>query len=247
MKNKATHYGTCQLCGSLQKLPNGVLANHGYQVEWNEYVGICRGSHHAPFELSKDLAEAEVQRCEDYLVSHPALPKPDKADWYSHRNDPDVAAFCSRREARYVCTRTIEWLRPRCANWSVKPLREVSEEDSKAETIKVASRNVRQLASLRNDAKYDLSRAIDAVESHVGYASFGSLNSATCWKVAGMIAASRGWTRGEYRQTKFDLDEAMALVSHMLTAHAVWAEAKAAADAAKAAYEADKAAARARQ
>lgn len=244
MKNKATHYGTCQLCGSLQKLPNGVLANHGYQVEWNEYVGICRGSHHAPFELSKDLAEAELQRCEDYLVSHPALPKPDKADWYSHRNDPDVAAFCSRRDARYGCTRTIEWLRPRCANWSVKPLREVSEEDSKTETIKVASRNVRQLASLRNDAKYDLSRAIDAVDKIVGWSEFGCLNSSNCVNVATRILSSNG--TNSYGHA-FDLDEAEAAISHLLTAQAVWLEAKAKAEEAKAAYEADKATARARQ
>jgi hypothetical protein len=42
---------------------------------------------------------------------------------------------------------------------------------------------------------------------------------------------------------EFDLNEAMAEVSHMLTAHAEFVAAKAAADEAKAAFEADKKAA----
>jgi hypothetical protein len=125
----------------------------------------------------------------------------------------------------------------------VKPLREVAEEDTKAETVKVASRNVRQLAGLRNDAKWALSLAIDKLNDHVGYFSFGSITSATCVKVAGLIAASRGFAHDGYRTSQFDLDEAMELVSHMLTAHCVWVDAKAAADTAKAAFAADKAAA----
>lgn len=247
MKNKATHYGTCQICGSLQKLPNGVLASHGYQIEWNQFHGICIGSGHAPFEQSKDRAEAEIVRCTELLEQHPALPKPDKADWYSHRKDPEVVAYLSRRDMRRNWEGMVRWLKPRCEKWSVKPLREVSEEDRKAETVKVASRNVRQLAGLRNDAKWALSLAIDKVTDHVGYFSFGSITSATCVKVAGLIAASRGVSNDGYRESKFDLDEAMALVSHMLTAHAVWIDAKAKADEAKAAYEADKKAAQAAQ
>ena len=247
MKTKASHYGTCQLCGSLQKLPNGVLASHGYQIEWNQFHGICSGSGRAPFEQSKDFAEAEIVRCTELLETHPALPQPINSDWRSRWNDDDVVAYRARRDARRSWQGMIGWLKPRCENWSVKPLREVAEEDRKAETVKVASRNVRQLAGLRNDAKWALSLAIDKVTDHVGYFSFGSITSATCVKVAGLIAASRGISNDGYRESKFDLDEAMALVSHMLTAHAVWIDAKAKADDAKAAYEADKKAAQAAQ
>ena len=232
------------MCGSLQKLPNGVLASHGYQIEWNQFLGICKGTGHAPFEQSKDLAESEIIHCTELLEANPALPEP---SWQLPYNAPEKVAYRNHCNARRSWQATVSWLKGRCKLWSVKPLREVSEEDSKAETIKVASRNVRQLAGLRNDAKWALSLAIDKVTDHVGYFSFGSITSATCVKVAGLIAASNGVSNDGYRKDPFDLDEAMALVSHMLTAHAVWIDAKAKADEAKAAYEADKKAAQAAQ
>lgn len=241
MKNKATHYGTCQLCGSLQKLPNGVLANHGYQIHWHEFHGTCPGSGQLPFEVARDFAEYHIALSNNFLARTPVPAKPPvTVNWKS----PEAVTYRNIMDSIRAHKGLIAFLRPRCDNWKVKPLREVAEEDTKAETIKVASRNVRQLAGLRNDAKWALSLAIDAVSDHVGYSSFGSITTATCVKVAAEIAVSRGWTRGEFLQTKFDLDEAMALVSHMLTAHAVWLEAKAAADEAKAAFEADKAQAR---
>jgi hypothetical protein len=52
---KATHYGTCQACGAFQKLPAGVLALHGYEVKWEQFVGVCIGSGHQPYELSADM------------------------------------------------------------------------------------------------------------------------------------------------------------------------------------------------
>jgi hypothetical protein len=245
MKTKATHYGTCQLCGSLQKLPNGVLALHGYEVDWNQFHGICRGAGYAPFEQSKELAVEEMRRAELFLATHPALPDPNlpRSEYGKRKENPAWVAWYERKEARYACANIVAFQKPRCANWSVKPLKEVAEEDAKAETVKVASRNVRQLASLRNDAKWALGKAIDNHNDIIGYDAFGCLNSATCAKIAGLVAGSRGWTRGEFRQSKFDLDEAMAEVSHMLTAHAEFVAAKAAADEAKAAFEADKKAA----
>jgi len=240
MKTKATHYGTCQLCGSLQKLPTGVLAIHGYQVEWNQFNGVCHGTGHLPCEQSKDVAEAQIKRSEQYLAENPEPAKPHvTARW----NSPEQESYRSAMDRIYGHRQMLRFLKPRCANWSVKPLKEVAEEDAKVETVKVAFRNVRQLAALRNDAKSDLSRAIDAVEKVVGYSTFGSITSATCVNVAGKIAASRGVGHNGYRETQFDLIEAMAAASHMLTAHAIWLDAKAKADEAKGAFEADKKAA----
>jgi len=242
MKTKATHYGTCQLCGSLQKLPNGVLANHGYQVDWHQFHGICHGAGHPPFEQSKDFAVDQLRRAELFLATHPALPDPNlpRSEYSKRKENPAWVAWYERKEARYACANIVAFQKPRCANWSVKPLKEVAEEDAKAETVKVASRNVRQLASLRNDAKWALGKAIDNLNDLIGYDAFGCLNSATCVKIAGLVAGSRGLG---YKDRPFDLDEAMAEASHMLTAHAVWLKAKAVADEAKAAFEADKKAA----
>lgn len=57
---KATHSGTCQLCGSLQKLPNGRLSQHGYTTRWGFFEGVCYGSKHLPFELSCDLIQDSI-------------------------------------------------------------------------------------------------------------------------------------------------------------------------------------------
>ncbi len=48
----AEYYGRCQACDRLQKLPNGVLAKHGYQVaQYGYFCGVCRGAAHMPYEL----------------------------------------------------------------------------------------------------------------------------------------------------------------------------------------------------
>jgi hypothetical protein len=56
-KQKATHYGHCQVCGSRQKLPNGRLAKHGYTLEYGFFNGTCFGSNELPYELSCELVK----------------------------------------------------------------------------------------------------------------------------------------------------------------------------------------------
>jgi len=51
----ATHKGTCQICGSVQKLPNGKIAKHGYSVKYSMFIGTCKGSGGLPLEVSNDL------------------------------------------------------------------------------------------------------------------------------------------------------------------------------------------------
>ncbi len=60
-KNKATHIGTCQCCGSSQKLPGGVLSKHGYTVDWGFFSGVCQGAGYLPFEQSCDLIEKFIK------------------------------------------------------------------------------------------------------------------------------------------------------------------------------------------
>jgi hypothetical protein len=52
---KATHKGTCQICGRMQALPKGLLAMHGYDTAHGFFNGICRGSGNLPYELSCDM------------------------------------------------------------------------------------------------------------------------------------------------------------------------------------------------
>jgi hypothetical protein len=62
---KATHKGSCQGCGAVQKLPGGVLAKHGYTTRWGFFSGICGGSNWKPFETHTDLIERFVANAEE--------------------------------------------------------------------------------------------------------------------------------------------------------------------------------------
>lgn len=66
-KNKATHSGTCQVCGNFQKLPGNNLSKHGYTKEWGFFNGVCWGAGSQPFELSKDLIEQAIARATESL------------------------------------------------------------------------------------------------------------------------------------------------------------------------------------
>jgi len=58
--SKATHLGTCQVCSRVQKLPNGVMAKHGYKVLGGFFSGVCFGSNHLPLEQDKTLVEESI-------------------------------------------------------------------------------------------------------------------------------------------------------------------------------------------
>lgn len=57
----AVNKGTCQCCGSVQKLPKGVLSLHGYRVLNGGYggwfVGSCPGSGHLPLEVDCSMVQ----------------------------------------------------------------------------------------------------------------------------------------------------------------------------------------------
>lgn len=64
--NKATHSGTCQVCGRLQKLPGGVLSKHGYEVaRWGFFNGVCWGEGHVPFEVGTDCLDRAINGAQD--------------------------------------------------------------------------------------------------------------------------------------------------------------------------------------
>lgn len=59
---KATHYGECQVCGHVQKLPAGKLALHGYTTRAGFFEGTCHGSRELPFEVSIHLILDAIER-----------------------------------------------------------------------------------------------------------------------------------------------------------------------------------------
>ena len=59
---KATHYGTCQICGRKQKAPDGLVAKHGYTVDGGYFNGTCFGSDEKPFERERIVLGREIER-----------------------------------------------------------------------------------------------------------------------------------------------------------------------------------------
>jgi hypothetical protein len=66
---KAKFSGTCQICGSHQKLPKGLLSNHGYTVDFGWFNGICSGANHQPYEESCDLIQRAIDSSKEHKVS----------------------------------------------------------------------------------------------------------------------------------------------------------------------------------
>jgi hypothetical protein len=64
-ENSHTHRGTCQYCGRVQAVDNdtGLLANHGYSVEWHQHQGTCLGSKLKPLEVARDYADKTITNC----------------------------------------------------------------------------------------------------------------------------------------------------------------------------------------
>lgn len=88
---KATHYGICQVCGSRQKLPGGVLSKHGYNVEYGFFSGVCFGAHHLPFEQSKDLVDRDIARCRqeiERIAAYAALIRKGESTIWIHEYRP---------------------------------------------------------------------------------------------------------------------------------------------------------------
>lgn len=61
---KATHRGTCQLCGRSHKInpKYNSIAKHGFTKEHGFFNGTCRGSDNQPLEMSCELLREYVNK-----------------------------------------------------------------------------------------------------------------------------------------------------------------------------------------
>jgi hypothetical protein len=118
MTTKATHRGTCQVCGRAQAHFKGKIAKHGYTVQWGFFNGVCRGAEELPLEQDKTITEATIV----HLLNEYA-PAADKlaADLRSGAVEPqfynthydrikckNVRTSCKRSELRFECYETQE-------------------------------------------------------------------------------------------------------------------------------------------
>lgn len=103
---KATHLGTCQICGAEQKLPGNVLAKHGYTKRWGFFSGTCAGSHYLPFEVSTDRiaqgiasARQRIEGIEDAIATLNAAPVTDRAPFHHYETYGQLGSGRYEREA----------------------------------------------------------------------------------------------------------------------------------------------------
>ena len=77
---KHTHTGTCQLCGRNHAVNNatGLLAKHGYTVDWGFFHGVCEGANHLPLQKDRSLLDSTVDQCSK--PSTLRTPHPDMTD-----------------------------------------------------------------------------------------------------------------------------------------------------------------------
>ena len=173
MKDKATHFGTCQLCGSFQKLPGGVLADHGYNLNWGSFVGTCHGSRRAPFEQSKAYVEAEIANGQRILanlapVENPGYMVVSRMPQFLSDEDKtkkvEWEKYCSKKNG---WERFIAYQVPRCAAWAPKELTPVVEEEARRDASKKSVKGIRDLARMRDLRKRELIKAVEQIEKAV--------------------------------------------------------------------------------
>jgi hypothetical protein len=173
MKDKATHLGTCQLCGSFQKLPNGVLADHGYNINWGSFVGVCSGSRRAPFEQDKSYAEAQVVRAKQILVDLVPVADPGYAivsrpvQFLTGEDKDKKIAWTNYCSTKRGWQQFLSYQVPRCAAWAPKDLTPVVEEEARRDASKKSVKGIRDLARMRDLRKRELIKAVEQIEKAI--------------------------------------------------------------------------------
>lgn len=107
MGRKAEKMGTCQACFSVQKLPKGRIALHGYERPGDGFIyGDCWGSHELPFEQSCEITKIALN---NYLASKERLLKYQTSDDFKE-------TFEFHKELEHI-NEMISFLRSKVDQW----------------------------------------------------------------------------------------------------------------------------------
>jgi hypothetical protein len=188
---KATHYGTCQICNSLQKAPGGFLAKHGYDVQYGFFNGICRGSHELPYEVSNELLVTILAGIKVSIANYVEAPKPDRTT--PGRNQQGYSRAKAERSAQWVADeraeaqwkagierhsanqRFVPFAEARIAAWAPAALIPVKAVEAREQAAKGARKGIQELSKAANLAKRALVKFGEHFESVVNEAINGGL------------------------------------------------------------------------
>jgi hypothetical protein len=188
---KATHYGTCQICNSLQKAPGGFLAKHGYDVQYGFFNGICRGSHELPYEVSNELLVAVLANIKVSIASYVEEPAPKRttpgkftsgygrakaersAQWVA--DERAEAAWKAKGEQYWANIRFVPFAEARIAAWAPAALIPVEAVEAREQAAKGARKGIQELSKVVDLAKRALVKFGEHFESVVDEAINGGL------------------------------------------------------------------------
>jgi hypothetical protein len=166
---KATHYGTCQICNSLQKAPGGFLAKHGYDVQYGFFNGICRGSHELPYEVSNELLVAILASIKVSIANYVEVPKPERttpgrnqqgysrakaersAQWVA--DERAESGWAAAREQHSANQRFVPFAEARIAAWAPAALIPVETVEAREQAVKGARKGIQALSKAKDAAK----------------------------------------------------------------------------------------------
>ena len=112
---KATHNGTCQACGRTQAVNtrHGLLAKHGYTVDWGYFNGVCYGADHLPMEHDDSVMLRTCSQLEEMALNLETITAADitevQAHVYSQAYGKLMPKLVGRKE--YIATHEPEHMR----------------------------------------------------------------------------------------------------------------------------------------
>ena len=180
---KATHYGTCQLCNSLQKAPNGHLAKHGYDVQYGFFNGICRGSNELPYEVSCDLLVTVLAGIKVSIANYVEAPKPARTT--PSRNDRGYNNWTCKKDPQWIADERalanwnagkaqhegnkqfVPFAEARIAAWAPAALIPVEVVEAKEQAVKGARKGIQALSKAADLAKRALNKNIGYYQGKV--------------------------------------------------------------------------------
>lgn len=174
---KATHYGTCQVCESVQKADahTNRLAAHGYTLAYGWKAGTCDGSGQLPLEVSKAYAEATLAWAKEQVAKFVATPCPERTVASRWDKCPAIAKWKLEQQAYAGQKQFISWTTQRLANWAPRAQATVDEVESAETAAKTKRTGIRALSGAVALAKRELVKFGEYFESVVDQTINGAL------------------------------------------------------------------------
>lgn len=201
MKSRThTHRGSCQICGRDQAVDvkTGLIAKHGYTVQWGFFSGTCFGSGFRAFEVATDaIAEAvamaqrkavqakedaaELRKRTDLAGYHRSYEKDSRGRSVNYRVDAEFRDTAKKFDDGYVLKGVEVVYRPFRSVWDSELKESVRPE--KVEDARAYGKNAAQMAAASRE---EVAKSLDAVVAEVAQYVAWQKDRVAKWKPAAL-------------------------------------------------------------